>query len=388
MRFSSQMKIALTILTESPQRKTGLTSLFHEFVSRSLNLFPGVSWVIFAGPSQEWTAVNDRVEVVRDYPANDRLGPRLVADHFRVSPAARARGADVLVTVGFVPARKCLPTAMHVLSLQALDKRNRIGLLREWYRGWMAKYSWPKADLVFVNSRWTEEQVLALYPAFRDRIVTSYEGLQHEIFNPSAAPDEIAKLKQQFGIDPGYLLWISNFYPYKQHELLLAGYARLDPETRRRHPLVMSGGNWNNGLDAARAQAKSLGIESNIKFLGWIEDRWVPLLYRHAALFTLASREETFGRCVIEAMACGTPCVVNDIPIMREVTAGQAVIVDYRDAAAVEDSLRKLLTDTALIERLRKTGMDRAREFTFEKLATERVTAIQRFVEARRKRNR
>jgi glycosyltransferase involved in cell wall biosynthesis len=377
------MKIALTILTESPQRKTGLTSLFHEFVSRGLKLFPDVSWLIFAGPNQEWTAMNERVELVRDFPANDRLGPRLFADHFRVSPAARARGADVLVTVGFVPARKCLPTAMHVLSLQALDKRNRIGLLREMYRRWMMKYSWPKADLVFVNSRWTEDQVLALYPAFRDHIVTSYEGLQHELFNTTAAPDEPGRLKEKFSIDPGYILWISNFYPYKQHELLLAGYARLDPETRRRHPLVMSGGNWLNGLDAARAQAKSLGIEADVKFLGWIDDRWVPLLYRHAAAFTLASREETFGRCVIEAMACGTPCVVNDIPIMREVTAGHALIIDYRDAALVADSLRKLITDTSLTARLRAAGLDQARQFTFEKLATERITALQRLVAGR-----
>ena len=382
-RIPTPMKIALTILSENPLRKTGLTSLFHEFVSRALNLFPDVSWVIFAGPNQEWTAVNERVEVVRDFPANDRLGRRLWADHFQVCPAARARGADVLVTVGFVPVRKCLPVAMHALSLQALDTRNRVGLLRELYRRWIVKYSWPKADLLFVNSRWTEEQILALDPLFRNHIVISYEGLQHEIFNTTAAPDEPRRLKEQFGVDPGYVLWVSNFYPYKQHELLLAGYARLDAESRRRHPLVMSGGNWFNGLDAARAQAKSLGIEADVKFLGWIDDPWVPLLYRHAAAFTLPSREETFGRCVIEAMACGTPCLVNDIPIMREVTGGHALIIDYRDAALVAKSLRTLLTDTALTTRLRAAGLDQARQFTFEKLATERITAIRQLVSAR-----
>jgi hypothetical protein len=145
------MKIALTILCENPLRKTGLTSLFHELVSHGLRIFPDVSWLIFAGPNQEWNIIDNRVEVIRDFPANDRLGRRLLADHFQVSPAARARGADVLVTVGFVPARKCLSTTMHVLSLHAFDKRNRIGLFREIYRRWMMKYRWPKADLVFVN---------------------------------------------------------------------------------------------------------------------------------------------------------------------------------------------------------------------------------------------
>jgi glycosyltransferase involved in cell wall biosynthesis len=377
------MKIGLTILSENPLHKTGLTSLFHELVLRGLKLFPDVSWLIFAGPNQEWAITDPRVELIRRFPANDRLKRRLVADHFQVAPMARARGADVLLTVGFVPIRKCLPTAMHVLSLHALDSRNQLGLFRGLYRRWMMKFSWPKADLVFVNSRWTAGQVLSLYPGFQDNIVVSYEGLQHEIFNTVAAPDEPKQLREKFGIAPGYFLWLSNFYPYKQAELLIAGYARLDAETRRRHPLVMVGGDWLNGLGAAQAQVKALGVEPDVKFLGWVDDRWVAPLYRQASAFCLASREETFGRCVIEAMACGTPCVVNDIPIMREVTEGHASVVDFQNTEAVSDALRKLSTDTTLTTRLRTEGLNRARQFTFEKLATERITALQRLVAAR-----
>ena len=125
------MKLALSMLCENPLRKTGLTTLFHEFVSRGLELFPEVRWLIFAGPNQEWTINDPRVEMVRDFPANDQLNRRLFADHFQVPAVARARGADVLVTIGFVPFRKCLPTAMHVFSLQHLDKNNRVGFARE-----------------------------------------------------------------------------------------------------------------------------------------------------------------------------------------------------------------------------------------------------------------
>jgi len=380
------MKIALTILCENPLRKTGLTSLFHELVSHGLRIFPDVSWLIFAGPNQEWNIIDERVEVVRDFPANDRLGRRLLADHFQVSPAARARGADVLVTMGFVPARKCLPTAMHVLSLQTLDKRNRIGLLRGIYRRWMMKYSWPKADLVFVNSHWTADQALTLFPVLHDRLMISYEGLQHEIFNTIAPPDEQGQLKEKFGILPGYLLWVSNFYPYKQSEQLITGYSKLDPKTRRLHPLVMAGGDWLGGLDTAKAQVKSLGVERDVRFLGWIDDRWLAPLYRHAAAFCLASREETFGRCVIEAMACGTPCIVSDIPTMREVTEGHALLVNFHDTGAVSNALKKILADSAFAAKLRAEGLICARQFTFEKLAAERIMAIRRLVSSNSKR--
>ena len=78
------MKLALSMLCENPLRKTGLTTLFHEFVSRGLKLFPEVRWLIFAGPNQEWAINDPHVEVVRDFPANDQLYRRLFADHFQV----------------------------------------------------------------------------------------------------------------------------------------------------------------------------------------------------------------------------------------------------------------------------------------------------------------
>lgn len=374
------MKLALTILAENPSRKTGLSTLFHEFVSRSLDIFPDVSWLIFAGPNQEWTVAAPRIKLVRSFPANDHLNRRLFADHFQVPAVARNWGANALLTVGFVPTRKCLPTVMHVLSLQTLDKRNRLGLLRQFYRNSMIKHNWPQADLVITNSQWTAGQVLSLHPELRDRMVISYEGLQHEIFNPGATANEPRWIRDKFGIEPGYFLWISNFYPYKQAELLITGYARLDAETRRRHPLVMAGGNWLNGLEAAQAQAKLLGVEPDVKFLSWIDDESLAPLYRQAAAFCLASREETFGRCVIEAMACGTPCVVNDIPIMHEVTNDEAFVVNFEDADGVADALRKLAIGGPQSAQLRARAMARAREFTFEKLTLERITAIQQLV--------
>ena len=379
---ATPLKLALTILAENPLRKTGLSSMFHELVSRSLELFPDVSWVVFAGPNQDWQVIDPRVEVIRKFPANDRLNRRLFADHFWVPAAARACGAQILLTVGFVPLRKRLQTAMHILSLQTLDKRNRLGFFRQFYRNSMMKYNWSKADLLITNSRWTADQVLSRHPGFRARTIISYEGLQHEIFHPVPASDEPARLKEKFGLKPGYFLWISNFYPYKQAGLLIAGYARLQPETRRRHPLVMVGGNWLNGLDDARAAAQTLGIEKDILFPGWAEDSMIAPLYRHAAALCLPSREETFGRSVIEAMACGTPCLVNDIPVMHEVTNGHALIINYHDPAAVAVALQKLIADDNLIDRLRAGGIARAREFTFEKLATERITAIRRLVES------
>jgi glycosyltransferase involved in cell wall biosynthesis len=378
------MKVAMSLLCENPLAKTGLTTLFHEFVKHSVRLFPNVSWLLFAGPSQEWTITDPRVEVDRRFPANDRLKRRLLADHFEVPVAAKRWGADVLLTIGFVPVRKTLPVAMHVFSLQHLDSANRLGVAREYYRKWLTRFSWPKADLIITNSKFAQSQILSVYPHFAERLVQSYEGLQHEQFSAAPPADEAERVRAQFGFAPGYLLWISNFYAYKQAPLLIDAFARLPIELRRKHPLVFVGGECMGQLAAAREQVQQLGIANEVKFVGWVADEWLAPLYRQARAFCLASREETFGRCVIEAMACGVPCVVNDIPIMREVTDGHAALVDFRDTNRTCETISRALTDEHWRTNVIPAGIQRASRFTFERLATERILAVHQLV-ARKK---
>ena len=379
------MKLALSILCEHPGRKTGLTTLFHELVAHALPLYPDVDWIVYAGPTQAWTVASPRVEVVRRFPANDRLGARLFADHFRVPADARARGAAALLTVGFVPLRHCLPTAMQLFSLQHLNRTNRVGLARRLYRGLIVDRSVRRAELLITNSRFAASQIQAAYPGLHGRMIVSHEGMQHEQFTPEpAGGDEAAALREKFGITPGYLLWTSNFYVYKQADKLLAAYARLSPDLRAKHPLVMVGGNWEGGQDQARVQAEALGIAADVRFLGWVDDADLAPLYRQARGFVLASREETFGRCVAEAMACGTPCVVNDIPIMHEVTGVHALIVNFADTAAAALALQTLCTDDRQHALLRDDGIAWARQFSFDKLATQRVEAIRAMLGANR----
>lgn len=371
------MKLALSVLCENPERKTGLTTLFQELVSHALPLFPDVDWIVYAGPTQAWTIQSPRVEVVRRYPANDRLGARLFADHFFVPADARRRGASALLTVGFVPLRHCLPTVMQLFSLQHLDRSNQVGLARRLYRGLIVDRSVRRAELVITNSRFAAGQIRGVYPEVSGRLLVSHEGLQHEQFQPAPLDeDEASRLSKKFRFLPGYLLWTSNFYAYKQADKLLAAYARLPLARRQQRPLVMVGGNWQGGLDQARAQAEALGIADTVKFLGWVDDADLAPLYRQARGFVLASREETFGRCVVEAMACGTPCVVNDIPIMHEVTGGHALIVDFDDSPASATALEALCNDDATHARLRERGVAWAAQFGFDKLATERIAAI------------
>jgi glycosyltransferase involved in cell wall biosynthesis len=360
---SMRAKLALTTLCENPGRRTGLSTFFPEFIAHSRRLFPDVTWIVFAGKDAAWPDTDPGVEVCRDFPSNERPLPRLLADHLRVPREAARRGAAALLTVGFFPLRpQGLPVAMHVLAASHLRGG---GGPRHAYRRQAVARGLEQSALVIVNSSWMKSQ---LGPA-RCPMLVSPEGLNHEQFGPTGASGVA-------GISGRYLLWASNLYPYKRIDLTLAAYAALPAATRSEFPLLVAGGDWNGGRARAEAEAARLGLREDVRFLGWVADEQLPALYRGAQAHLLSTSEETFGRSVLEAMACGCLNVVQDLPVLREVAAGTAVYVDYSDTAAAARVLEQACAGAAGREQLVAAGVRRAAEFSYERLARERVGAI------------
>jgi hypothetical protein len=77
--------------------------------------------------------------------------------------------------------------------------------------------------------------------------------------------------------------------------------------------------------------------------------------------------------------------MVSDTPTMREITAGHALLVNFHDPGAIRDALKKIPTDSAFLAGLRAGALTHTRQFTFEKLATERIMAIRRLVSSNSK---
>ncbi len=356
------VKLALSTLCENPERRTGLSTLFREFVGESRRLFPGVGWIVFAGPEEPWPDGDPGVEVCRDFPSNDRVIARIFADHFLVAAAARRRGASALITVGFHPLLTAgLPVVMHVLAV-AGPRRDRGA--RALYRKWALARGLRRSALVVTNSSWARSTL----GAGKARVLVSPEGLRHELFRPEGP---------SYGGTAGkYFLWASNFYPYKRVGLALAAYAGLPPRTRLDHPFVLVGGDWKGGRGLAETQAGRLGIQQNVRFLGWVDDDALPGLYRGALAHVMSTSHETFGRSVLEAMACGCPNVVQDLQVLREVAGDSALYVDFADTAAGTQALAAICADPELRARLGAGGIARSKEFSFERLARERVGAI------------
>jgi alpha-1,3-rhamnosyl/mannosyltransferase len=99
-----------------------------------------------------------------------------------------------------------------------------------------------------------------------------------------------------------------------------------------------------------------------------VGDDELPALYRGAEVFVYPSRFEGFGMPVIEAMACGVPCVVSSHPSLDEACGDAAVRADPESPEEFAEGVRR-----ALAERDQLVARGRAHAERFDWLETGRI---------------
>ena len=111
-----------------------------------------------------------------------------------------------------------------------------------------------------------------------------------------------------------------------------------------------------------------------MRFLGFVPDGTLHILYRLASVFAFPSLYEGFGLPPLEAMACGAPVVTSNTSSLPEVVGDAAVLVDPTDSRAIAEGLAHVLADRNLRADLQRRGVARARSFSW----TEAAQAVRR----------
>jgi glycosyltransferase involved in cell wall biosynthesis len=107
-------------------------------------------------------------------------------------------------------------------------------------------------------------------------------------------------------------------------------------------------------------------LHKYVRFLGYLPEETLAVMYRLAGVFVFPSLYEGFGLPPLEAMASGTPVVTSNVSSLPEVAGDAAVLVDPYDAHAIADGIHRVLSDETLRRDLRKKGVARAGQFSWE----------------------
>ncbi len=133
-------------------------------------------------------------------------------------------------------------------------------------------------------------------------------------FGPRSS-EEVAAVRERYALPEQYLLWVGGLRtpdPRKRVAVLA--------RAQRSMPLVLVGatGRWARELP-------------DVTLTGVVNDEELAAIYTGAHALVFPSDDEGFGLPPVEALACGTPVVASDVPVMREVLNGRAVLTDVND---------------------------------------------------------
>lgn len=111
------------------------------------------------------------------------------------------------------------------------------------------------------------------------------------------------------------------------------------------------------------------GLPEPARYVGRVDDASLRALYEAASCFLFPSLYEGFGLPVLEAMACGCPVALSDIPALREVAGGAARYFDPRHPHDIARAVCEVVDDPAMSDLLRHDGNVRLNRFGWAKAA-------------------
>ena len=224
------------------------------------------------------------------------------------------------------------------------------------------------AAAVVTTSAWARGWLLDRY---------ALRPAQVRVAEPGVDPAELAP----GSATGGQLLCVAAVTPTKGHDVLLAALATL---TDLPWGCVCVGSLTRDAdfVDRVRGQARAGGVGDRVRFVGPRTGAELDATYLATDLLVLASRAETYGMVVTEALTRGLPVVATDVGGLPEAIGWAAdgsrpgVLVPPDDPAALAAAMRRWLGDTELRRRLRHAARDRRRTLPGWPVTSERISRV------------
>jgi glycosyltransferase involved in cell wall biosynthesis len=271
----------------------------------------------------------------------------------------RTTGLPVVVTAHdmipwIVPGYKGSPTVQLYLAISAMGVK--------------------RARLIIADSDASRRDVIKVLKVSPGRVFTVYLGMES---HPCYTEQQLADVRTRYGLPRDFAFYIGGFDRRKNVPLLLGAWqsalAILSSQwCAPEKPILAIGGAvpQSDGLfPDVRREARQVGLDGAVRFLGRISEEDKPLLMAAARLFIYPSAYEGFGLDPLEAMSVGCPVVSSSGGSLAEVVGGAGLLVPPNDEQALCQAIVRVWTDDVLRAELSSKGKERARLFSWERTA-------------------
>jgi glycosyltransferase involved in cell wall biosynthesis len=289
-----------------------------------------------------------------------------IAEQLRIPLALKREGVTLFHAPHYVlpPLVRCrsvvtIHDCIHLMFPQYLPNRMALAYARTSI-GFAAR----RATRVMTVSESSKRDILRFVDVQPDRIDVIYNAYD-ERFGIEPGEDDVVRVRERYQLHDEFVLYAGNVKPHKNLERLIDAFNLVRKRGLDHLKLVLIGDEISK-YAALRRAVHQHQLHKYVRFLGYLPQETLAVMYRLAGVFVFPSLYEGFGLPPLEAMASGTPVVTSNVSSLPEVVADAAVLVDPYDPGAIADGIERVLTDEDLRTDLRRRGLARARQFSWE----------------------
>jgi glycosyltransferase involved in cell wall biosynthesis len=329
-------------------------------------------FVIFCRPEDRETlaAVGENFR-----PVPETSGNYSIAEQFTIPWALRREGVTLFHAPHYVlpPLVRCrsvvtIHDVIHLMFPQYLP--NRVAFA---YAKWSITQAAHHATRIMTVSESSKRDILRFVDTEPGKIDVIYNAYD-ERFAIEPREEDVVRVRERYQLADEFVLYAGNVKPHKNLERLIDAFAIVRKRGLDHLKLVLIGDEISK-YTALRRAVHQHQLHNYVRFLGYLPEETLAVMYRLAGVFVFPSLYEGFGLPPLEAMASGTPVVTSNVSSLPEVAGDAAVLVDPYDPQAIADGIYRVLTDETLRREMVHKGIARAGQFSWEQ-SVRRVRAI------------
>jgi glycosyltransferase involved in cell wall biosynthesis len=279
----------------------------------------------------------------------------------------RALGASVVHFPYAVHFETRLPFLYEPLDLQ---HRHLPELFSDGERAWrdrVYRHGCEHSRLIVTGTRHIKQDIVSEFGIDPRKIAVI--PIRSALPAAPATPDEVAAVRQKYGLPERFLLFPAMGFPHKNHLRLFEALAVLRDQHDLTLPLVSTGRAYESHAPALDAALARLRLADQVRLLGSIPSDDLVALFGAAWALIFPSLFEGIGMPVLEALQYGLPVISSNASCLPEVAGDAAIYFDPLRVDAIVEAVLTADRQPDLLERNKRAAPGVLARFSWPKAA-------------------
>lgn len=251
-----------------------------------------------------------------------------------------------------------------------------------WPKYWsyrlVARRAVKRARAIIVPSFWWKEKLVEIYKLKKNKIFVTREAVDPSFLKKEKISGQKKRtVLQKYNLEgKRFFIYTGSVYPHKNIERLIKALKMLSKDDVCL-AIVCSRDVFRERLKKAAVKLK---MGNQVKFLGFVPDEELKVLYQKAIALVQPSLMEGFGLTGLEAMSCSCPVLSSSSSCLPEVYGKSVLYFDPLRVDEIKRALEKALNDQNLRKEFINLGLKQAARFSWKKTARKTIKVYQTVV--------